>query len=148
MARCRITLQMSFSVHHDGCLACAVGPMMNDSYPKDHPGCLSKAREVLRQVMRDSEVQNITFLEFQEEVTQPLVFCVVRQQRVAGAVMHTCNLTCCRLSSRLWLCISALLSVATRDALRPSPSEIFSVCTAAHPGPAVGLHWPPLRRCA
>ena len=91
--------------------------MMNDSYPKDHPGCLSKAREVLRQAMRDTDVQSVTFLEFQEEVTQVLGICTVCQQRMAGAVTHTYNVTCCR----LWLCIFALLLVANCDALHPLP---------------------------
>ena len=115
---------------------------MNDSYPKEYPGCLSKAREVLRQAMRDTDVQNVTFLEFQEEVTQALVFCVVCQQRVAGAVMHTRNLTCCR----LWLCILCCCQwpFVTRHIHR----HVLLVCTAAHPGPAAGLHWPPLCRCA
>jgi hypothetical protein len=101
--------------------------MMNDSYPKDHPGCLSKAREVLQQAMRDTDVQNVAFLEFQEEVTQVLVFCAVCQQLIASAVMHTCIVTCCR----LWLCISALLSVASHSCCATS-IVMFLWCALQH----------------
>ena len=52
--------------------------MMNDSYPKEYPGCLSKAREVLRQAVRDTDVRNVAILEFQEEVTQNSVCCAAR----------------------------------------------------------------------
>lgn len=41
---------------------------MNDSYPEEFPGCLSEAREVLQQVLRETDVQDVTMLEFPEEV--------------------------------------------------------------------------------
>ena len=41
---------------------------MNDSYPPAYPGCLSKARKVLQQAMQDTDVQDVTFVEFPEEV--------------------------------------------------------------------------------
>jgi hypothetical protein len=115
---------------------------MNDSYPKDHPGCLSKAREVLRQAMQDTDVQNVTYLEFQEEVTQALVVCAVNQHRVAQCYDAYMQTTRCW----SWVFVPVLLSVAIRAALRSSPCSL--VCTAAHPGPAAGLHWPPLCRRA
>ena len=88
---------------------------MNDSYPKDHPGCLSKAREVLRQAMRDTDVQDVTFLEFQEEVTQALDCCAfVGSVRPVLQCMHAV----------FGLCVSALLSLAACGALRPSPHEV------------------------
>jgi hypothetical protein len=50
--------------------------MLNDSCPGKYPGCLSTARKVLQQVVQDTGVQNVTFLEFQEEAgTVPAVVC-------------------------------------------------------------------------
>lgn len=42
--------------------------MMNDDYPPEYPGCLSAARAVLERVLMETEVENVSVLEFPEEV--------------------------------------------------------------------------------